>query len=192
MAEKDCATDEVADEAKASIRNYISARYAREYGYDCSVNPEGHSDAQLNAWVRDAEDAMLAALAALPDERATEVIEKERDIDHDGSCYEVVGLDAVRAYRQQQQGLDTINDYRYVLHTDKNGYSDYDVEGHPVVKRACVAPTLKKGDRFNLYCHDGSKVGAVWRGDLRSSIDAFESEHVQQAPEQVIGRGPSM
>lgn len=61
-------------------------------------------------------------------------------------------------------------DLRCVLVTSTHGYDDFDVLGHPVVKRACVPPGLANGEGFNLYCHDGRKIGAVWRGGLEASI----------------------
>jgi hypothetical protein len=67
----------------------------------------------------------------------------------------------------------------YHLFTDANGYQDFDIVGHPVAKRAAVSDNINRGDIFNVYCHDGRKVGVTWRGSLEASISA--SKHLAVA-----------
>ncbi len=59
----------------------------------------------------------------------------------------------------------------------ENGFDDFDVLGLPKVHRVCVGHGIKKGDIFNVYCEDGSKLGAVWRGTLNRSLTSFALAH---------------
>lgn len=64
-----------------------------------------------------------------------------------------------------------------ILVTAANGYRDYDIRGLAKVKRACVHDNLKTGDIFNVYCEDGVKLGAHWRGTLDKSLAEFSASH---------------
>ena len=58
---------------------------------------------------------------------------------------------------------------------EKHGFKDFDVEGHPNLRRACVPFGIKKGESFNVYHGENCKSGAVWTGDLMSSLSQFAS-----------------
>ncbi|WP_137887567.1 hypothetical protein [Pseudomonas sp. 2FE] len=60
-----------------------------------------------------------------------------------------------------------------VLVASSNGYQDYDIQGHPCVRRACVPNNIRRGETFNVYHGESSKSGAVWDGDLASSLRKF-------------------
>lgn len=58
-----------------------------------------------------------------------------------------------------------------------HGFHDFDIAGFGNLRRATVSPAIKKGDQFNLFFGESSKVGALWVGnnglntrDLESSI----------------------
>lgn len=51
-----------------------------------------------------------------------------------------------------------------------HGFDDYNVTGHPEVHRFTVGHRLQPGDKFNLYCRDGRKVGGTWAGSLEASL----------------------
>ena len=51
-----------------------------------------------------------------------------------------------------------------------HGFDDYDVKGHPKLHRLTVGHGIQKGGLFNLYCHDGRKVGGSWAGSLEASL----------------------
>lgn len=50
------------------------------------------------------------------------------------------------------------------------GFEDYDVNGHPRVKRICIGRNLKQGDIFNVYEFSGRKTGGTWKGTLQASL----------------------
>lgn len=63
------------------------------------------------------------------------------------------------------------------LISTNHGFHDFDIAGFASVRRATVSPAIKKGDQFNLFFGESSKVGARWIGsnglntrDLESSI----------------------
>jgi len=56
---------------------------------------------------------------------------------------------------------------------DKNGYQDFDIEGHPVIRRACVPNGIKVGEQFNVYHGESAKSGVVWTGTLEASLRKF-------------------
>jgi hypothetical protein len=85
--------------AEEAVRYYIGAAFDREYSYDCNVNPEMLSDAELGKRLGDAFTEMLNALAALKDEDAAGVLDRVQQRDHDGSLFAVVMLDDVRRHR---------------------------------------------------------------------------------------------
>lgn len=55
----------------------------------------------------------------------------------------------------------------------EHGFDDFNVEGLPKVHRACVGHGIREGDIFNVYCADGVKLGAVWRGSVEDSLRKF-------------------
>lgn len=86
--------------AEDAVRAYIDAEYQCEFGYDCTVNPEGVlSEDDLYRQVTEAKAAMMDALAALSDEDVSGVLYRVQRQDHDGSYFAAVVLDDVRAHR---------------------------------------------------------------------------------------------
>ncbi|TXT25427.1 MAG: Uncharacterized protein FD131_4628 [Rhodocyclaceae bacterium] len=63
------------------------------------------------------------------------------------------------------------------LLSSEHGFDDFDVLGLDKVHRVCVGHGIKKGDIFNVYCDDSSKLGATWRGTLASSLLSFSIAH---------------
>jgi hypothetical protein len=57
-----------------------------------------------------------------------------------------------------------------VLTCNKRGYNDYDILNHPLIHRAKVVPGLKKGEVFNVYYGESSKMGVAWKGELLLSL----------------------
>ena len=64
-----------------------------------------------------------------------------------------------------------IRDVSLKLVTNEHGFSDYDVSGHSMIKRVTVGQNMRKGENFNVYFKDGSKVGATWAGTLALSME---------------------
>ena len=64
-----------------------------------------------------------------------------------------------------------IRDVSLKLVTNEHGFSDYDVSGHSIIKRVTVGQNMRKGENFNVYFKDGSKVGATWAGTLALSME---------------------
>ncbi len=69
---------------------------------------------------------------------------------------------------------DKFKEMTFLIVTGKNGYRDYEIYGFFTVKRACVSPTIKIGDIFNVYYGESTKIGVEWRGDLKTSLIAIE------------------
>ena len=63
------------------------------------------------------------------------------------------------------------------LLSSEHGFDDFDVLGLPKVHRVCVGHGIKMGDILNVYCDDGSKLGATWRGTLERSLLSFAIAH---------------
>jgi hypothetical protein len=63
------------------------------------------------------------------------------------------------------------------LISSEHGFDDFDVTNMPQVHRACVGHGIKKGDLFNVYCDNGVKLGATWRGDVEGSLVNFAATH---------------
>jgi hypothetical protein len=61
------------------------------------------------------------------------------------------------------------------LISQDNGYRDYDVKGCNGIYRACVGFNIKKGDIFNVYCFEHTKLACVYDNDLRTSLINFAS-----------------
>lgn len=56
---------------------------------------------------------------------------------------------------------------------DKNGYQDFDIEGLPSIRRACVPNGIKVGQQFNVYHDETRKSVAIWTGTLEASLRKF-------------------
>lgn len=63
------------------------------------------------------------------------------------------------------------------LASAEHGFDDFDVEGLPKVHRACVGHGIRNGEAFNVYCADGVKLGATWRGSVEDSLRKFAEEN---------------
>lgn len=59
------------------------------------------------------------------------------------------------------------------LVTAEHGFDDLDVEGLPQVHRACIGHGIRNGAIFNVYCTNGVKLGATWRGSVEDSLRKF-------------------
>lgn len=64
------------------------------------------------------------------------------------------------------------------LISSEHGFDDFDVLGLAKVHRVCIGHGIKNGDIFNVYCDDGCKLGATWRGTLERSLLSFSIAHV--------------
>lgn len=65
------------------------------------------------------------------------------------------------------------------LVSQEHGFDDYDVTNLPGVRRACIGHGIKNGDVFNVYCDNGVKLGATWRGEVNQSLVHFAATHAQ-------------
>lgn len=63
--------------------------------------------------------------------------------------------------------------FEFVLASTEHGYADYDVTGDDLVKRICIGHKTQKGEVVNVYCHDGSKRGAIWQGSVEKTLKHF-------------------
>ena len=68
------------------------------------------------------------------------------------------------------------------LHRSAYGFRDYDVIGHPTLRRACVPLNIRRGQNFNIYHGESSKSGAKWLGNLEKSLAAWCAKELQTAP----------
>ncbi|WP_132834089.1 hypothetical protein [Pseudomonas sp. 460] len=68
------------------------------------------------------------------------------------------------------------------LHRSAYGFRDYDVIGHPTLRRACVPLNIRRGQNFNIYHGESSKSGAKWLGNLDKSLAAWCAKELQTAP----------
>ena len=92
-------------------------------------------------------------------------------------------VEAIKAdANEQKQGVKkiTLNKEQKV-----KGCKDYDVagyiKGNEVVDRVVVPDKIKKGDIFNVYYGEGSKAGCEWKGDVKSSLEAWIKKPVEPA-----------
>ncbi len=69
------------------------------------------------------------------------------------------------------------------LVSDENGFLDYDVIAHPVLRRAAVPSGIRIGEQFNVYHGESSKSGAVWRGSVNTSLKSW----LEAQPKEVGG-----
>lgn len=76
------------------------------------------------------------------------------------------------------------------LVTSEHGFHDYDVVGHPALRRACVPLDIRKGELFNVYHGESSKSGAKWLGNLKLSLEAWLS--TQAAVHQAQAANPAL
>lgn len=72
--------------------------------------------------------------------------------------------------------IDT-QEIKVTLVSAEHGFKDFDVANLPNVHRACVGQGIKKGDIFNVYCSNGVKLGATWRGGIVQSLVNFAETH---------------
>lgn len=70
------------------------------------------------------------------------------------------------------------------LISTNHGFHDFDIAGFGDLRRATVSPAIKKGETFNLFFGESSKVGATWIGkdglntaDLERSIKNAAQGH---------------
>ncbi|MFL1449133.1 hypothetical protein ACI77O_12130 [Pseudomonas tritici] len=59
---------------------------------------------------------------------------------------------------------------QFELQSSEHGYRDYDVVGHPVLRRAKVPLDVLKDECFNVYFGESSKTGVKWLGSLEKSL----------------------
>lgn len=75
------------------------------------------------------------------------------------------------------RGIEQV-EFKMYLQTSEHGFHDYDVKGHPTLRRVCVPVGLCKGDHFNVYFGESSKSGAKWLGTLEKSLRAWTDEQI--------------
>lgn len=85
--------------ADKCIGLYISASHTAEFGWDCTVNPEGVSPDILHLEADQARNLMLASLSQLTDGEIEEVVSARKMREHDGSYFAVASLNDVAAWR---------------------------------------------------------------------------------------------
>lgn len=69
------------------------------------------------------------------------------------------------------------------LVSSENGFEDYDVVDHPVLRRVCVPNGIRKGQHFNVYHSESSKSGAKWLGSLERSLTKWLEQEQANAGE---------
>lgn len=52
-----------------------------------------------------------------------------------------------------------------------HGFHDFDIAGFGNLRRATVSPAIKKGETFNLFLCESSKIGVIWIGDRGLNTD---------------------
>ncbi|MBR8189053.1 hypothetical protein KDW82_08275 [Burkholderia vietnamiensis] len=72
------------------------------------------------------------------------------------------------------------------LVSSEHGFDDYDVEGIPTVHRVTIGHGIRKGDHFNVYCHEGRKIGGVWQGTLEKSLERLKARLAAESAEQKL------
>jgi hypothetical protein len=107
--------------AKDAIRTYQESASTEEFGYLCSVNPEGLSADELGRETESAREAMLTALAGLSDEDALDVLRQTPNRDHDGSAYTSATLEDIHGWRKQQEAAPGASKSRATTETDDCG-----------------------------------------------------------------------
>jgi hypothetical protein len=61
--------------------------------------------------------------------------------------------------------------------SSEHGFNDFEVRNLPRVHRVSVGHGIKTGDIFNVFCHDGVKLGGVWCGEVVKSLTNFAETH---------------
>ncbi|WP_020190744.1 hypothetical protein [Pseudomonas putida] len=72
--------------------------------------------------------------------------------------------------------------FQIKLHNSEHGFRDYDVIGHPTLRRACVPLNIRRGENFNVYHGESSKSGTKWLGNLEKSLAAWSANELKTAP----------
>lgn len=85
--------------ADKCIALYISARHTAEFGWDCTVNPEGVRPEVLHLEEDQARNLMLASLSQLADHEIEEALAARKMREHDGSYFQVASLHDVVTWR---------------------------------------------------------------------------------------------
>lgn len=85
--------------ADKCIALYISASDSTEFGWDCTVNPEGVSPEVLRQEKSQARNLMLASLSQLTDGEIEEALAARKMREHDGSYFRVASLHDVHTWR---------------------------------------------------------------------------------------------
>jgi len=67
------------------------------------------------------------------------------------------------------------------LVSKENGFDDFNVNGHDEVRRICVPQSTKNGERVNVYFGESSKRGAVWKGTVEATLNAFVKEGLSRS-----------
>lgn len=102
-----------------------------------------------------------------------------------GRLPDVFGLGPLKLgqYRQSviedARGEESEGEISAVLCSSDHGFDDFDIAGHPSVRRACVPHDIKAGESFNVYHGESSKGGCRWDGGLVSSLQSFTATEMQ-------------
>ena len=72
--------------------------------------------------------------------------------------------------------------FQIKLHNSEHGFQDYDVIGHPTLRRACVPLGIRRGENFNVYHGESSKSGTKWLGNLEMSLAAWSANELKTVP----------
>ncbi len=75
-----------------------------------------------------------------------------------------------------------IEQFQTRLHRSAYGFRDYDVIGHPTLRRACVPLNIRRGENFNIYHGESSKSGTKWLGTLEKSLAAWYANELKVPP----------
>lgn len=59
---------------------------------------------------------------------------------------------------------------KFELCVTEHGFKDFDIVGHPILRRACVPDGIRHGQQFNVYYSASSKAGVKWLGCLNRSL----------------------
>lgn len=76
--------------------------------------------------------------------------------------------------------------FQIKLHRSAYGFRDYDVIGHPTLRRACVPLNIRRGENFNVYHGESNKSGTKWLGSLEKSLAAWRTNELSAAPVRAI------
>jgi hypothetical protein len=76
--------------------------------------------------------------------------------------------------------------FQIKLHSSAHGFRDYDVIGHPTLRRACVPLNIRRGENFNVYHGESSKSGTKWLGNLETSLAAWGANRLKTTPSPAL------